>query len=356
MGAWRAATILLAIALTVGFFGPGLAQAPSVPDKPAAAGTPPAGPPAAGPAAAGAAATTAAAVTAQIDDALQNVSTLVRPGRVGYATVWDGNAFVQCRRLPGREMRCEAAGATLQPSLARVLTPERLSLLATLGFVVDPSFGNPVRVFPADVPSGRIAAHVLQVLTEVYDAKPARIELSTRWVADLPCPPRAGFSQNLAGSVNDAPAMRTTAIRVCAYKPDAETAQVVSSAEGLVELYGTTVAAEIQRLRLNSTQNVYVVFSAGIGYVQCGPETQPTAIYCEAQSAESWPALAAILTPPRIDRLHKAGYADPGRAPNYSRSYPVDAFTDKAIAREILSILFDVYGYTGTTRLKISTE
>ncbi|MFL9824924.1 hypothetical protein [Rhodoplanes sp. SY1] len=280
----------------------------------------------------------------------------MRPGRVGYATIWDGNAFVQCRRLPGREMRCEAAGATLQPSLSRVLTPERLARLATLGFVVDPSFGNPVRVFPAEIPTSRIAAHVLQVLTEVYDAKPARIELSTRWVADLPCPPRAGFSQNLAGSVNDAPAMRTTAIRACAFKPDAETPQVVSSAEGLFDLYGVTVAAEVQRLRLNSTQNVYVVFSAGIGYVQCGPETQPTAIYCEAQSAESWPALAAILTPSRIERLHKAGYADPGRAPNYSRSYPVDAFTDTAIAREILGILFDVYGYTGTTRLKITTE
>ncbi|MDC7789409.1 hypothetical protein PQJ75_22265 [Rhodoplanes sp. TEM] len=291
-----------------------------------------------------------------IDDALQNITTLVRPGRVGYATIWDGNAFVQCRRLPGREMRCEAAGAVLQPSLSRVLTPERLGRLAALGFVLDPSFGHHVRVFPAEVPTATIAALVLQVLTEAYDAKTSRLELSTAWVADLPCPPRAGPTQNLAGSVTDAPSMRATAIRTCSYKADPETPQVVPSAEALVGLYGPTVAAEIQRLRLNSTRRVYVVFAAGIGYVQCGPETAPVAIYCEAQSAESWPALAAVLTPERIARLHRAGFADPGRAPNYSRSYPVETFTDAAIAREILTLLFDVYGYTGATKLKIETE
>jgi hypothetical protein len=107
---------------------------------------------------------------------------------------------------------------------------------------------------------------------------------------------------------------------------------------------------------LNSTRRVYVVFDAGIGYVQCAPEAPSSAIYCEAQSAESWPALAAILTSERVARLKSAGYAEPGRAPNYSKSYPAGAFSDAAIARELLTILYEVYGYKGAGRLKISTE
>jgi hypothetical protein len=39
----------------------------------------------------------------RIDEALQNITALVRPGRIGYATSWDGNKYIQCRRLPERE-------------------------------------------------------------------------------------------------------------------------------------------------------------------------------------------------------------------------------------------------------------
>ncbi len=86
------------------------------------------------------------------------------------------------------------------------------------------------------------------------------------------------------------------------------------------------------------------------------PETSSPALDCEAQSAESWAALATILTPDRVSRLHNAGYADPGRAPNYWKSYPFDKFSDTAIASELLKILYDVYGYAGATKLKILTE
>jgi hypothetical protein len=51
--------------------------------------------------------------TTRMDEALQNISTLTRTGRVGYATFWDGNKYIQCRRLTNRELRCEAAGATI---------------------------------------------------------------------------------------------------------------------------------------------------------------------------------------------------------------------------------------------------
>ena len=46
----------------------------------------------------------------------------------------------------------------------------------------------------------------------------------------------------------------------------------------------------------------------------------------------------------------------PGGAPNYWKSYPFDKFSDAAIAGEILTILYDVYGYAGAMKLKILTE
>ena len=153
--------------------------------------------------------------SSRIEAALQNITTLVRPGRIGYATFWDGNKYVQCRRTPEREIRCEAAGSIMQPSLKRVLANERLSRLDALGWTFDPSFGNYVRAFPSDMPTDRVAEHILQTLKEVYDADPAALELQTSWVADMQCPPRNGPSQNLAGIVNDAPEMRSTAVRTC---------------------------------------------------------------------------------------------------------------------------------------------
>jgi hypothetical protein len=109
-------------------------------------------------------------------------------------------------------------------------------------------------------------------------------------------------------------------------------------------------------LRVNIDRRVFVVLDTGGGYVQCGPQSSPRAIYCEAQSAESWPVLARILTPDRVARLHAAGFADPGRAPNYWKIYPADDFTDAAIADELMTILFDVYGYNGSPKLSFKTE
>jgi hypothetical protein len=75
---------------------------------------------------------------------------LVRPGKVGYAIIWDGNKYVQCRSLPDRAFRCEAAGTSMQSSLQNVLLPERQNRLRALGWVLDPSFGNYVQIFAAD--------------------------------------------------------------------------------------------------------------------------------------------------------------------------------------------------------------
>jgi hypothetical protein len=294
----------------------------------------------------------------RIEVALQNILTLDRPGQDGFATIWDGNKYVQCGRLPDRGLRCEAAGSLMQSSLERVLVPDRLSRLGALGWRLDPSFGNYVQIFPAGVAPSLVADRILQVLAEAYDADVNNLEVESTWVARELCPPRNGPSQNLAGIVNDARSMAATAVHACSYtpKPDLGPSRPASSAAEVIDFYGTQVTGEIQRLRVNTERRVFVVFETGIGYVQCQPQTSPPSIYCEAQSAESWEALAGVLTPERVARLHAVGFADPGRGPNYWKKYAQDQVDDPTIAHELLTVLHDVYGYTGLPKLKVVTE
>jgi hypothetical protein len=155
--------------------------------------------------------------------------------------------------------------------------------------------------------------------------------------------------------------MAAHAVYACAYRPKSgEPKRKLgpdSSVADLIALYGPKVTAEIQRLRVNMHRHgVFVAFDTGLGYVQCRPETEPDGFYCEAQSADSWPALAAVLTPERVARLHAAGFADPGRAPNYSKTYLAANITDAALATELLTLLHDVYGYYGASKLGVVTE
>jgi hypothetical protein len=306
--------------------------------------------------AAGAGVTEASQV--RIEEALTNIMALHRPGQDGLATAWDGNQYVQCRLMLDRSLRCEAAGALMQPSLARVLTPERIARLAALGWQLDPSFGNYVQTFPAGVPVKEVAEQVVRALKEGYGADPAGLQVLSDWIDSEPCPPRNGPGQNLAGMLNDAPAMATTAVRGCAYlpAPDADPTAPLLKAD-LIKTYRARVTGEIQRLRVNIDQREfsYFVLETGGGYIQCGTQP-PHAVYCEAQSAESWPVLSRILTKERVAWLKSAGYADPGRAPNYWKSYPLDRSSDTAIAEELLTLLHEVYGYDGIPRLTFKTE
>ena len=288
---------------------------------------------------------------ARVETALDTITKTVRPGRVGYATIHDGNKYVQCRRLPDKAMRCEAAGAAMQPALAAVLTRERTNVLSALGWRLDAAFGNYVRVFPAATPAKEVAAEVVRALHEAYGSDPADLERATAFVEDVPCPPRSGPTQPLAGLVNDDPMMRR--IRTCA--SIAEPATPADSATALVARSGDAVAAEIARLRRNATQHVFAIFDTGAGYVQCGPESAE-ALYCEAQSAQSSAALASVITPARLARLHALGYADPGRGTNYWKRHSFDSTSDAAIAAEVLTVLYDVYGYAGAAPLDIKTE
>jgi hypothetical protein len=295
-----------------------------------------------------------------VEAAITTIRDLDRPGRDSFATVWDGNKYVQCRRMKDGTLRCEAAGSLMQPSLERVLTSERVERLAALGWTLDPSFGNYVQSFSATRSAKDIAEMLRAALAQGYDADVRNLETATISIPSEACPPRNGPSQNLAGVINTAPAMKATAIHACAYKPkdDASAKKLgpSSTVADLIALYGPAVATEIRRLRVNLHRRVFAVFDTGLGYVQCEPQTQPRGFYCEAQSADSWPALAAVLTPERIARLHAAAFADPGRAPNYSKTYAADTTTDTGLAAEVLTILHDVYGYYGASKLKVITE
>ena len=300
----------------------------------------------------------AEASQARVEEALANILALQRPGQDGLATAWDGNKYVQCRLTIDRRLNCESAGSRMQPSLVRVLTPERIARLAALGWHLDASFGNYVQIFSVDLPVKEIAENILRVLKEGYGADIADLEIRSDWIKSEPCPPRNGPSQNLAGVINDAPAMAATAVRGCAYRPPPEAASTVAlGGADLIKTYRTRVSGEIQRLRVNIDRRefVYFVLDTGGGYIQCGPQP-PRAVYCEAQSAESWPVLSRILTAERVARLRAAGYADPGQAPNYSKSYPIDRLSDGAIADELLTLLHEVYGYDGMPGLVFRTE
>ncbi len=293
-----------------------------------------------------------------IEAAITTIRILDRPGRDNLATAWDGNKYVQCRRMGDRSLRCEAAGTVMQVSLEHVLTPERIGRLAAMGWMLDPSFGNYVQIFRPDASAKEIADKLVAALSQGYDADIQNLEVETKSIASQPCPPRNGPSQNLAGMINDEPSMAATAVHACAYKAKNDEPKRKlgpgSTVADLIEVYGPSVRAEIQRLRVNMNRRVFVIFDAGLGYVQCQPQTKPDGFYCEAQSADSWPALAAVLTPERIARLHAIGFADPGRAPNYSKTYL--AVDDTALATEVLTLLHDVYGYYGANKLKVMTE
>jgi hypothetical protein len=214
-----------------------------------------------------------------------------------------------------------------------------------------------VQVFPHGLGARQTADTILQTLQEGYDADLANLEVKTDWIRSQPCPPRNGPTQNLAGMINDSPKMASTAVYGCAFHATPEEPlPVVRAKQDLINVYGARLAGEIQRLRVNLERSIFVVADTGGGYVQCGPQTLPPAIYCEAQSAESWPVLSRILTPARVAQLHAIGFVDPGRAPNYSKTYPLEAFTDSAIANELLTVLYEIYGYNGVPKLEFKSE
>jgi hypothetical protein len=136
----------------------------------------------------------------------------------------------------------------------------------------------------------------------------------------------------------------------------ADTAPAAVSPKTQLSRHVAGVAAQIRRLRKNASPDIFATFDGSVGHVRCAPRDTPVAIYCEAQSGAAEPSLAAKLTPALVAELHGAGYADPGKTPNYSKTYAADQFENAEIARELLTILHDVYGYDPSTKLQVTTE
>ncbi len=293
---------------------------------------------------------------AKIEAALDNIAQLERPLEMGLATVWDGNKFVQCRRTADHTLACEAAGSLMQPTLDRVLTPERIAKLVALGWRLDPAFGNYVQMFPPSLSAHDAGLRIAQALSDGYGAGLGAVSVRSAWVAAEACPPRNGAKQNLAGSINDAPSMAGYVIHACSYTPPPMEV-AVHSVQDLIGVYGARVTGEIGRLIVNGDDRaIHVIFDTEVGYIQCAPDKPPAEIYCEAASADSMPTLDAVLTPERVDRLHALGYADPGRGPNYAKSFPHGSADASAIAHEILTMFYDIYGYRGRPKLAVLTE
>lgn len=245
----------------------------------------------------------------------------------------------------------------MQPSLGYVLVPERVTRLAGLGWRLDPSFSNYLQTFPPGMPTSQIADKILLALAKGYAADLADLEVQSTWVASEPCPPRNGPSQNLAGIVANAPPWRRQpCMPALTRQPDLGPSLPAGSTAQRIGLYGARVTGEIRCLRVNIDRHVFVVFETDVGSVQCAPQSTPSTIYCEAQSEDSWPALADVLTPDRIARLHAAGFADLGLARNHWKIYPADQTDDATVTQELLLILHDVYGYTGLPKLEVKTE
>jgi hypothetical protein len=292
----------------------------------------------------------------RVQAAIENIVALDRPGQDALATFWDGNFYVQCRRFEGVSLRCEAGGKLMQPSLEQVLTTERIARLESLGWRLEPAFGNFFQDFPREKPAASVANQILVVLGDVYGADPQRLQSSTDWIAHEDCPQRNGPSQNLAGSINDSRAMRSTSVHACAYRPAPRPPKITSAAD-LMEAYGQRVTLEIERLRINVHRDIFAVFDSSAGYVQCRPETEPRlAILCEAQSAYAWPVLQHILTPERIARLHVAGFTDPGRNENYVETFPLETSSGAEIAGVLLTVLYEAYDYRGAPPMIFLTE
>jgi hypothetical protein len=296
----------------------------------------------------------------RVEAAIAWVKAEERPDRDGVATISDGNKYVQCRGAKGSELRCEAAGALMQVSMSRVLTPERIGWLTAMGWKLDASFGNYVRTFSADAPSAQVAEQVMAALQQGYAINLQTLDVGRQSITRAPCPPRNGHSQSLAGAINERGRSPSAMLHACAYRPSAGVPVRKlghgSTAADLIALYGPIVTAEIARLRANRHHRVFAAFDTGLSYVQCQAHSDPDVFYCEAQSADSFPALAALLTPDRIARLHAAGFEDPGRAQNYSKTYRADHIDDASLARELLTLLYDVYGYYGANPLKVLNE
>ncbi|HTH99027.1 MAG TPA: hypothetical protein VL574_16540 [Stellaceae bacterium] len=302
----------------------------------------------------------------KVAGAVGNTLMTPQPGQDGLVTVADGNEFVQCRQsslLPN--WRCEAAGTTMQPSLASVLTPARVTQLAALGFKPDPAFGNYVLEVAPTTDPDQLAAAIVQALSQGYGADIAAAEVDARRLTTQACPPRRNFGQDQAGAINTDPAMAGVSTAACSAM-DALTAEPTDAAgadarptrmptpnkvpKDVVTAYGPTVAKEMARLRRARTARIWITLDGADGHIQCRPDPADRAFACEATAA------AGKSAPQHVGLLHMAGFSDAEGAPNHTRRFPYRQFSDVQMARLLMTLLRDVYGFDGSSFLHAHDE
>lgn len=115
----------------------------------------------------------------KVIEALDHVRNLARPRQDIYATIWEGDKFVQCHAPSDQGLSCETASPTLQPALEGVLTPDRRKRLAALGWRLEPSFGAYSQSFPSSLSLEQIADRILAALNQGYDADLTFVEVET---------------------------------------------------------------------------------------------------------------------------------------------------------------------------------
>jgi len=247
----------------------------------------------------------------------------------GILSVAESNLYVQCldsHFLP--EWRCESAGIEGQPWLQHVLTTAAQAKLAGLGFAPDPETGNFIALLPKATAPDLLAGTILQVLTEIYGAKPKEIGVKAEKLRSAHCHRRikAGHDRG-----------RAILTKTIGFKQDAEknckltghpdgtetddgsdegsTTAVAAPGMDVDARYLTPAAAELDRLRM-AGPHAYVIFEAKPACVQCKHDAGGKRMYCQAASADVvGKQVARILTPERQAKLIATGFAPrPGHA------------------------------------------
>ena len=121
--------------------------------------------------------------------------------------------------------------------------------------------------------------------------------------------------------------------------------------------YGTAMTAELQKVE-SAPKGVdsFVIFSAGLAYVQCLHDIDGNRMYCEAVSEDAiGHSLAHILTTERKAKLAAAGFEPPGKVMNYWRFYPKPQYDLAGVTKALLDVLRNAYGYQGTPPLQVET-
>ena len=315
----------------------------------------------------------ASAPTAQIVKGVQQVLVPERPATDGVLTLADGNFYLQCLNQPRNSFwQCESAGLKGQSWLHYALTPARQKQLNALGFRVEPSIGNFVSRIPRKTSPEALAALLLRVLAEGYGVPADEILVYTDWLPSVPCHTRMGADANNGGSIltpswgymKDAvDGCSLTKVPIPTDLPAPAPASPPSKAPpaslaALDKRYAGAIAKQLYRLR-NGTeeQDIWVIFVAGVPYIQCQYDHDGRQLYCEAASVDAiGPELAPYLTSEGQRLLVRAGYHEPGRAMNYWRYYPSNKYTLVETAESILAVFYQAYGYRGAAAITLVTE